>query len=156
MSKAKHTGRTGWPRGEWDSEPDRVQWRDEATGFECLIRRGGGGAWCGYVGVPLGHPWHGAALDHYPDGVEIPDVHGGVTYAAHCDDDPEGGVCHVPAPGAPEHLFWVGFDCAHRDDLVPERSSPVRRGTYRTVDYVRAETLSLARQAAAKAKGGAP
>ena len=28
-----------WPRGVWDDEPDKKQWRDEATGYPCLIVR---------------------------------------------------------------------------------------------------------------------
>jgi hypothetical protein len=28
--------RENWPAGEWDHEPDRIQWMDEATGLPCL------------------------------------------------------------------------------------------------------------------------
>jgi hypothetical protein len=51
--------KTLWPRGEWDDEPDKMQWQDEATGLPCLIVRGPVGALCGYVGVPEGHPCFG-------------------------------------------------------------------------------------------------
>lgn len=52
--------RTGWPSGPWDDEPDRVEWRDEATGLPCLaLRNDMFGSWCGYVAVPPGHPVHG-------------------------------------------------------------------------------------------------
>lgn len=46
-----------WGQGPWVSEPDKVQWLDEASGLPCLIVRGPMGALCGYVGVPEGHPF---------------------------------------------------------------------------------------------------
>ncbi len=52
--------RTEWQRGQWDSEPDKKQWLDEATGLPCLIvRQREAGHLCGYVGVPKSHPLHG-------------------------------------------------------------------------------------------------
>ena len=57
-----------WTRGPWDSEPDRVEWRDPASGYACLALRGPVGAWCGYVGVPEGHPAHGL---HYDGGTQV-------------------------------------------------------------------------------------
>jgi hypothetical protein len=48
-----------WGEGEWQREPDKKQWQDAETGLPCLIVRNNGGALCGYVGVPPGHPWHG-------------------------------------------------------------------------------------------------
>ena len=51
--------RSDWPRGEWTSEPDKMQWQDEATGLPCLIVRNQSGALCGYVGVAEGHPFFG-------------------------------------------------------------------------------------------------
>lgn len=46
-----------WPEGPWQSEPDKCQWLDKATGLPCLIVRGPVGALCGYVGVTKGHPF---------------------------------------------------------------------------------------------------
>lgn len=46
-----------WPRGEWNDEPDKLQWQDDETDLACLIVRGPSGALCGYVGVPESHPW---------------------------------------------------------------------------------------------------
>lgn len=142
--------------GPWDDEPDRVLWTDDATGLVCLARRGPLGAWCGYVGVPVGHPFHG---ENYHD---VPaDVHGGLTYAAPCDDDPEHGICHVPEPGQPEHLWWLGFDCGHSFDLVPRMESVLREldvnvklpysppRTYRDLAYVQEQCRELAIQLAA-------
>lgn len=163
--------RTGWDAGPWDDEPDKVQWIDEATDLDCLAVRNHHGSWCGYVGVPPGHPWHGQHYDELGA-----DVHGGLTFADRCMEDmPEDqGVCHVPAPGRPADVWWLGFDCGHFMDLSPgmearlrqlreqhpdlkrnhERlqamtsESPVWHDVYRTLDYARAETARLAAQAA--------
>lgn len=156
-----------WARGPWDDEPDKVQWRDEDTGMTCLIVRGPRGALCGYVGVPVGHPWHGKEDDDCglyqpkPEGYEedwYPDVHGGLTYAASCGhgSNPAKGICHVPGPGEPDVIWWLGFDCAHAGDLtnmahpahIRERW-PDRDDQYRDISYVRGEVRKLAAQAKA-------
>lgn len=71
--------RTGWPAGDWDSEPDRATWVHEETGARCTVRRGPLGSWCGYVGLRPNHP---AAGKDYND-LDI-DVHGDLTYGAYC------------------------------------------------------------------------
>jgi hypothetical protein len=146
------------PPGPWYDEPDKVQWVDEATGLDCLIVRGGFGSWCGYVGLPPGHPWREADRD----ALEI-DVHGGITYGpSPCmEDAPEGhGICHVPYPGRPADVAWLGFDCGHAFDLQPVMlglqedldihlsTEPEWRDVYRDEGYVRAEVTRLAAQAA--------
>jgi hypothetical protein len=109
--------KSGWGPGPWLEEFDKEQWADEATGYACLIKRGPVGALCGYVGVPEGHPWHGK---DYDDITPYPEVHGGLTYASLCQEGPEGEtICHMAAPGEPEPLWWLGFDCAHAGDLSP-------------------------------------
>jgi hypothetical protein len=156
-----------WGDGPWTGEPDKIQWVDAATGLDCLIHRGPSGALCGYVGVPQGHPAYGVGYDDVrnSDG-EYPDVHGGLTYAAACmdTDDESHGICHVPEPGRPHDVWWLGFDCGHFSDLMPglvarERimareletkgikwpESPYG-STYKTVDYVREEVANLASQ----------
>ncbi len=147
--------KAAWGPGPWQDEPDKEQWADEETGYACLIKRNHSGALCGYVGVPEGHPWHGKGYDEIE-----PDVHGGLTYAALCQEGPEGQtICHVPAPGEPEPLWWLGFDCAHAWDLSPgmearERECgmpPIRipGSSYKPVGYVKEECARLAQQAAA-------
>jgi hypothetical protein len=141
--------RSAWPSGEWDSEPDKVQWKDMATGLPCLaVRNQHMGHWCGYVGVAPGHP------QYEMGGCEL-DVHGGVNFAAMCapGEPVETGVCHIAEPGEPEHVWWLGFDCAHAFDLVPFMSDTLRLGgIYRTLDYVQAECRSLALQLAQEMK----
>lgn len=154
--------------GPWDDEPDKAQWIDEATDLDCLIVRNHGGALCGYVGVQPGHPWHGKDYTDVPD-VE---VHGGLTFASLCQEGAEDGpgVCHIPEPGRPANVWWLGFDCAHYMDVTPshdvlmgsllknlddvqaviDRASPYGQ-TYRTFEYVQQECAGLAEQIAAAA-----
>jgi hypothetical protein len=182
-----------WPKGPWQDEPDKKQWRDAATGLPCLIVRGPVGALCGYVGVTADHPLHGKS---YED-VDV-EVHGGLTYAepcaphgredwerfrakrakaeaearrhpqgdaarflaanADCFDDYEAwvaqeqasAVCHLPAPGEPDSVFWFGFDCAHAFDRSPGIEAVIGRriedNEYRDLAYVEAEVARLALQ----------
>ena len=134
-----------WPRGPWDAEPDRVDFMH--AGFSCLLHRGPGGHWCGYVGLPPGHRYHGKGYDD----CDV-QVHGGLTYAALCHSH----ICHVPAPGTPDALWWLGFDCAHLGDISPacdvfapgDRFSP--QSYYKDMAYTRRETERLAEQLAAR------
>jgi hypothetical protein len=149
-----------WGDGAWQDEPDKIQWIDEATDLDCLIVRGNAdiGSLCGYVGVPPGHPWHGKG---YHDVEPEPRVHGGLTFADSCMEDmPEGtGVCHIPEPGRPADVWWLGFDCGHAMDLSPAIEAIGRRmgyapdrfgaaRSYKPVAYVRAEVRDLAKQVA--------
>jgi hypothetical protein len=132
--------RSGWPRGEWDAEPDRIEWRHH--GVPCLMVRARLGMWCGYAAVEPGHRWY--QLDYDSVGA---DVHGGLTYADFCQAD-GGPICHVAQPGEPERVWWLGFDCAHVGDVVP---SMLRHGrdwadSYRDEAYVRLEVEKLADQ----------
>lgn len=135
--------RTGWPSGPWDGEPDRVDFVH--AGFACFVKRGPMGAWCGYVGVPETHPAFGKPYDD----VNV-DVHGGLTYADRCS----GELCHVPQPGTPDNVWWLGFDCAHCHDITPatmkyrSQFPASYEEAYRDLSYVRAETERLADQLA--------
>lgn len=140
--------------GPWWSEPDKVQWVDAASGYDALAVRQHFGAWCGYVGLPVGHPWRGEDAQHLLDAV---DVHGGITYGpAACDEGaPDGhGICHAPYPGRPHDVAWVGFDTGHAWDYMPGMAilsdrELFRGTTYRDLDYIRTECARLATQAAA-------
>jgi hypothetical protein len=144
--------RTGWQPGPWDGEPDRVEF--EAEGFPCLlVRSQSTGTWCGYVGVPPGHPCHGKGYDD----VSV-QVHGGLTYADKC----AGHICHVPKPGATDDVWWLGFDLGHAWDLCPaftripgwfDRTAGEPRDVYRHQAYAQNETIVLAKQLAAIERG---
>lgn len=155
--------KTTWGEGPWVDEPDKAQWTDPATGLPCLAKRNHAGAWCGYVGVPATHPLHGA---HYSEdqfaGVE---VHGGLTYSGACQEGPEPveqRICHIPDDGEPDDVWWLGFDCAHWQDLQPAYAATMRQigmpellvqtpldCQYRALDFVRAECARLAEALAA-------
>jgi hypothetical protein len=149
-----------WGKGAWQTEPDRLEF--EHLGFTCLIRRNMmHGHLCGYVAVPPGHPWHGAT----PDEIDA-DVHGSLNYGSPCNGD----ICHVPKPGEPADVYWLGFDCGHggidsspamdalMEKVLPEHLRPsalastYRRAgfmipTYKTVAFVHAQCEMLAEQA---------
>jgi hypothetical protein len=159
-----------WPDGPWMQEPDRVLWKDEATGLDCLVKRQpSAGHLCGYVAVPPGHPLYGSNYSIWADDTDDEptiaasklldsiEVHGGLTYAAECDGDTVAGICHVAEPGCADEVWWFGFDCAHAWDLRPGNvayahlTPPMKGEVYRTVDYVKAECTQLAAQLAAVA-----
>jgi hypothetical protein len=159
--------KSDWFEGPWKNEPDKLQWQDEATGLPCLIVRNGAGALCGYVGVTEGHPFFEKHYDEakLPSG-EYMDVHGGLTFTDFCDPRAGGEdhlICHVPAPGEPDHVWWLGFDCAHSGDLSPGLQHRLSEGlriamrdfeTYKDIDYVKAECAKLAAQLGEVAQSG--
>jgi hypothetical protein len=153
--------KSDWGPGPWQDEPDRVDFVH--AGFACFVKRNHHGNLCGYVGVPCEHPAYGKGddnLDLY--------CHGGITYANRC----QGELCHVPVPGMPDDVWWLGFDCAHAGDLSPglnarlretraqaiEHGAPwalafdptpfEREDVYRALPYVRAQCEHLAEQLA--------
>jgi hypothetical protein len=143
--------KSAWSDGEWKNEPDKVQWIDAVTGLACLIVRGKfHGALCGYVGVPSSHPLY---QKEYGE-VESFVVHGGLTFSNACqEDDKEEGVCHIPEPGEPDHVWWFGFDCAHGFDYMPAAghfdtglSGLCSVASYRNVQYVKEQCAELALQ----------
>lgn len=166
--------KSSWRRGEWDHEPDKMQFADASTGLPCLIVRGPLGALCGYVGVTEGHPFFGKHYDHcvFPErhrsevdegvdgyhyactpGAAI-EVHGGITFSDFCAEarDKSRHICHVPDAGEPAHVWWLGFDCGHYKDLAPGiRMNIFMDGDYRTIAYVRRQCARLAEQLAALA-----
>jgi hypothetical protein len=146
-----HTDKSIWGFGAWLFEPDKVQWIDVATGLDCLAVRNRFGVWCGYVGLPPGHKLHGAGYDE----VEEDASHCGLTFAGPCAEGPtthanEGhGICHVPAPGRPANVWWLGFDCNHAGDCSPQHNALFRHRfpmdeVYRDLAYVQACCRKLA------------
>lgn len=127
---------------EWETEPKHERWTDPTTGYECaIVRHTTLLHLCGYVGVPVDHPWYRKGYDdvRMADN-DWPEVHGGLTYAS--DHEPT-------AKG--DNLWWLGFDCAHCGDLSPymlkygDRAG--RDETYKNWSYVKTEVERLARQA---------
>jgi hypothetical protein len=136
--------KSSWGPGPWQDEADKIQWQDEPTGLPCLVVRGPVGALCGYVGVSEGHP----AFRKEYGSVDV-ECHGGLTFSDFCADaeDESSHICHVPAPGEPDHVWWFGFDCAHCWDLSPTMAKFASHDAqYRSMSYVRGQCRELARQ----------
>ena len=152
--------RSGWIVGPWDNEPDKIQWRDTATGLPCLVVRNHLGAWCGYVGIEdSAHPWFGL---EYMDCMLDPacnekycthgldekiNIHGGLTYASASS----GEIYHVPQADEADHVWWLGFNsadafglCPRVVSVSPEFADP--NDTYWTTEMVQAEVAKLAKQ----------
>lgn len=118
--------------GPWDNEPDRLEF--ESHGLPCVIQRTKTvGTLCGYVGIPVGNLFG----DDY-DNVKV-DVHGGLTYSGY-------------GPGEGRSTWWFGFDCAHYGDLMPKFDITDEYGTYRDIEYVKAECIKLAAQLSVQTK----
>lgn len=116
-------------------------------GYVVIVLQTHVGAWCGYVGLPDGHPWHGLDCENTVD------VHGGVTYAE--PDPPSNSLVqlslavevHVPS-------WWLGFDCAHAGNFVPGIHVGLLHGSrVWTQDDTWAEAESLLAQARAVSTG---
>ena len=141
----------GW--GERVGEPDA--WSGEYLGFPVYARRNSMGFWCGYIGLPAGHPWSWLADPHNVA------VHGGVSYGQNSLTDRAVGDFSD---------WYLGFDCGHHGDFIPSFVTaepgvdPLATATrlhatydwhivYRTLEYVQAELRSLAEQASRAAQG---
>ena len=157
--------------GPWDNEPDQEHF--EHMGYPCKMKRNGTGIWCGYVGVPESHPWHGKK---YTDDVPVSqgtidrqfDMEKVSTLSMLCQDQNElesgslqiclavnahGGLTYSGAgPNDSGHSDWYfGFDCGHYGDLIPKflADKIAFDGDYRNAEYVRDECKNLAVQLAA-------
>lgn len=135
--------RYGWRSGPWDTEPDRIYFVDENTGYDCFIARNSEiGNLCGYVGIPKSHAYFGKDAD----AVGMPIViHGGVSYADSSADDE---VREIPVSPS-EEVWWVGFGCNELRDAVPRYSSispPTIMPTYKNINFVIRQIWALAVQ----------
>jgi hypothetical protein len=135
--------RSSWPPGPWDDEDDRMLWLTKPGLSGLIVRNEHLGNLCGYVGVPPGHPAHGAG---YPDDLlSKVKVHGGLTYSSPSS--------RRVALSDETDLWWLGFDCLHTGlgDSSPAASNilSIPGGEYRSIGYVYLGVESLAAQLAA-------
>lgn len=132
-----------WGDGPWQKEPDRIEW--EHRGLPCLMLRNPmGGNWCGYVACAPGSKFFAKDYsqctlippcedycEHSPSSFLT--VHGGLTYSGHCN----GHICHVPKPGQPDNVWWLGFDCAHSGDYSPGFAARLKGILKESPDFLR-------------------
>lgn len=117
--------KSGYPLGEWDNEPDLVEWVHE--GLNCVIRRNGLGALCGYVGVGKDHKFF---KDDYNEHGDLP-AHYGLTFSNHFDD---------------ESLWFFGMDASHSGDLSPVMMRyGAEFGSYKNISFMINEVEQLAK-----------
>lgn len=117
-----------WPRGEWDEEPDKIEFIDKETNYKCVALRGKySGIWCGYVYIPAGHPAF-AISSLFKYNIE---VHGGISYSSSSITNKE---------------WCLGFDCNHLWDSSPVNGKNEPSAQYRDKQYVLREIRSLAKQ----------
>lgn len=162
---------------------DKLAWRDEATGYECIIMRDTRDGYLrGFVGVEATHPLYGFEHRALPADLDI-EVHGGITYSAICQHGPSPAprlvqearsICHVqtrpaiydPVVSATDHrpqhddAWWFGFDCNQLYDKVPGKVGDPARflsaeigTTFRDEAYVYEQVVDLAAQLRAIADG---
>lgn len=132
-----------------------ADWISKA-GLRCVVIASQAGWRCGYVAVGQTHPLYGhyySRLSPYLkrggvfySPVEFFTVHGDITFS-------DFGNYYL----LPKNSFWFGFDCAHSGDafdpdLLPEDTPECRNavlnrpGIVRTLEFVKEECESLARQ----------
>ena len=148
------TDKSKWKHG--CDEPDKIEFIDPETDMACLmVRHGGAGHWCGYVGVESSHPMYEVSSSGDFESSDVRalhelSVHGGITFTDKCKPEahPSEGVCHVPFPGRTDDIWWIGFDCAHTHDVSPLRDSNMQFefATYKSQKYVENQIRQLAVQ----------
>lgn len=117
--------------GEWTLEPDKVEF--EYRGVDCLIlRHDQGKHLCGYFAIPKFHELY--QVEYTRIGIR---VHCGLTYG-------RSGSEYVGHPD--DGRWWLGFDCAHAEDLSPgfaEMAPSVYSSSciYRNVEYVKKQIM---------------
>lgn len=104
----------------------------EVDGFRCVILKTTIEILCGYVALPLHHPYFDKDIEEIPC-----EVHGGVTYA-------EPSLALVDADGALQ-VWWIGFDCLHIGDAVPSIPA-LSQGVYRDEKFVEEQLRALVAQ----------
>lgn len=153
------------------NEPD--YFKSCAYGLPFIMKRNHAKAWCGYVGVPVGHPHYGLS---YSDRVSVIDRTAiqlkqqspiSILIEAAQEDDQKvsidilydcpGGITWAKDHAAGEYkdgYWYFGFDCHHYNDLGPRDIILASQGAgypsegreYRTFEFVRRACFSLADQ----------
>lgn len=138
------------PEG-FENEPDIVKGYHMGVAYR-VIRHPKMGHLCGYAKLPIGHPWLKKALalkwEEKWFSRKYHRAHKGYDYAPISNVRVHGGITFFGKLSRGRG-YWIGFDCAHCDDLVP--GLRIDWTVYRDVEYVRRNCKELAK-AIAEAK----
>lgn len=91
--------------------------------LRCIVVAQGMGFRCGYVGVPMGHPFYQKTSSTYIPELKNSldrtiEIHGGITFSEFI-------------PKYDNYLWWFGYDCAHAGDAYDlDLMSPDYRRIY--------------------------
>lgn len=157
--------------GPWATEPDKVAWTDQETGYLCIVVREYSGEFGSYVSVPGEHPLSGFTADALPSAIGE-GLHRPVTYSRGCDRTaPERrSICHVDhhgrytrrahrgLPRHDERAWWLGMTFDGPRDLCPNSNytpplAEERGRTYRDVSFAVKQATLLARRLRDYAQG---
>jgi hypothetical protein len=152
-----------WSSGPWTVEPDLAHFVHKY--LPCvMLRHHSLGHWCGYTGVPVGHPLYKQREISIS---RLVSVHGGPTFVGCWPvkvKDSHTDLYTLLTPH--DKYWWVGFDCGHAGDIVPAmRIFLGKRGkdyshfssgegwrgekaTYKDMGYVHKQVIRLADQLA--------
>ena len=140
-----------WRKGKWTTEHDVYIWVDSETNYDCLIVRHRLGYLSGYVGVTEQHPLYGLSTSEPL--VAALKIHGNSIWSdSQIREKDEDYLLSIPLvlTQRKETLWWLGFGCYHDLDLIPclfSLSPKITEGeSYKDVEYVTKEIISLARQ----------
>jgi hypothetical protein len=141
------------PLKPWESQPEYTEWVDDTTGYTCAaFFNPGTQTMCGYVFLPVNHPWAGKKWNE----LSFIQIHGGVTFSQDS---------HLRFRMIPDGRTWmVGFDCGHPEldyrpkypifmnsfigpIIIGEEGPAGNPEDYKTIDFVKIECSRLAKQA---------
>lgn len=117
-----------WPRGEWDNEPDYLEWTDESTGFSCqILRDPKAGFLKGVVDVEtLGRLF----ARNEKEILQVLDIGGMI--------EVEFYYYHIP------NILRTQFRCWNYHDLIPSGNYwQSENATYKNIEYVKEGCRSI-------------
>ncbi len=114
-----------WRDGPWQSEPDFAYAIYKGHPL-VLIRNFSSGSWLGYIGIDPKSKFISRNYDRSEvDLVDVLEVHGGVTFTSKGERfyqiimQYNLGDILADIKEDFKSYFWIGFDCAHFDDIAP-------------------------------------
>lgn len=129
-----------WKDGPWKNECDYAWWIDPNGHYPCVARRNIFGAWCGFVGVDVGHTLF--QTHETSEELVFVEIHGDVSFSGWLPDEDKRFEPAVKR-------WWFGFDCMQDGDMMPVFWAETRKKSklvYRNYEYVKRQVELLALQ----------